>query len=199
MKNTPYSILLCLSLFLAASVCYGGGIPMVSVAVINDSGKVVFAGKTRADGTFATGTLAPGSYVVKFTSGSPEVKSGNFALATFAGKKKVTANLVSGKQFVNGGVGMKIDVANGSNITGSIANANSNADMGDATVKIIKGKKFVWVKNGEIGSHMGGRWVEAGSQANERNSHKISNDDVRQIQDKGDAHQEGFPSGPTNR
>jgi hypothetical protein len=197
MKNIPSRILLCFCLFFAASVCYGSGIPVMSVAVADQSGKVVFAGNTRADGSFSTGRLAPGNYVVLFNSSSPEVKAGQFALAIFAGKKRVTANDISGKQFVNGGVGMKIDVGNGLNITGSIANADLAGGKGDATVKIINGKKFVWVKGTVVGSNLGGRWVEAGSEANARNSTTLGKDDVRNyLQNVNDPHQEGWPGGP---
>lgn len=69
---------------------------------------------------------------------------------------------------------MKVDVAASAKLSGQVsigplpkqvaAADGENAEAVKANVKIINGKKYVWVP-GPIGSGMGGRWVEEASEA----------------------------------
>jgi hypothetical protein len=178
-------------LFAAISSINGAGVPAIDVVVSDASGKVAFKGKTNADGTFSTPNLAPGNYVVQFNSKSSVLKGNQYALVVSAGKKKVAAGAVAGEKFAAGGVAMKVDVGTGLKITGQVASTAA----ADANVKIINGKRYVWVKGGETGSNIGGRWVEEGSRA-ASNVRTMSGGDVNRMQEHGDAHQEGFPTGP---
>jgi hypothetical protein len=133
--------------------------------------KVVYNGSTNASGVFSTGKLEPGNYVVQFNSKSAAaVKNEQFTLVVSAGKKKVSADTVAGEKFTAGGVAMRVDVANGTNITGQVvsskdaaaAQANSAVGSSSDKVRIINGTRYVWV-GPEMGSNIGGRWVEEGS------------------------------------
>lgn len=194
MKNPSRHLLLTLSLGLV-SIATVAAMPPLDVTVSSADGKVAFKGKTNAGGTFATRNLAPGNYVVQFNSNSPAVKGNQYALVIGAGKQKVSAQAVAGSKFGAGGVAMKLEVGKGMNITGQVSSAMSGSANGktesNANVKIIKGKRYVWVKGGETGSNLGGRWVEEGS-PEARNVGSMSTDALRQRQDHGDTHQEGF-------
>ena len=194
MKNPFRHLLLALSLGLV-SIATGAAVPALDVTVSSADGKVAFKGKTNAGGTFSTDNLAPGNYVVQFNSNSPAVKGNQYALVIGAGKQKVTAQAVAGSKFAAGGVAMKLEVGKSMNITGQVSSGMSGSANGkaesNANVKIINGKRYVWVKGGETGSHLGGHWVEEGS-PEARNVSRMSTDAVRQRQDHGDAHQEGF-------
>ena len=152
-----------------------GAAPPVTVLVADSSGKAAYKGATNATGTFATGALKPGSYVVQFNSkGAPK---GKYALVISAGKKKVVANAVSGEKFAGGGVAMKIDVAAGLNITGQVAaEDNSSAPMGS------NGKPMVWIPK-RIGSNLPARWAESDS-AEAREAQTTSSFSTKNIQDK---------------
>ena len=171
-----------------AVAAFGAGMPPVDVMVMGPDGKVAYKGKTGAAGTFSTGIMAPGNYVVQFNSKSPAMKGNQYTTVVGAGKQKVSAEAVAGSKFAGGGVAMKLQVGKGMRITGQVASGQT-AD--NANVKIIKGKRFVWVKGGETGSNLGGRWVEEGS-PEARNVGSMSTDALRQRQDHGDTHQEGF-------
>ena len=188
-KNVTRNIFLFL-LFVAVSSVNGAGLPAIDVVVSDASGKVAFKGKTNADGTFSTANLAPGNYIVQFNSKSSVLKGNQYALVVSAGKKKVAAGAVAGEKFAAGGVAMKVDVGSGLKITGQVASAAA----ADANVKIINGKRYVWVKGGEVGSNIGGHWVEEGSRA-ASNVRTMSGGDINKIQEHGDTHQEGFPTG----
>ena len=194
MKKFFRQLLLAFSLELVSIATVAAMLPL-DVTVSSAGGKVAFKGKTNAGGTFATGTLAPGNYVVQFNSSSAAVKGNQYALVIGAGKQKVTAEAVAGSKFAAGGVAMRLEVGKGMNITGQISSGMSSGangkTEGNANVKIIKGKRYVWVKGRETGSNLGGRWVEEGSPA-ARNVGSMSADAVRQRQDHGDTHQEGF-------
>lgn len=49
-----------------------------------------------------------------------------------------------------------MDVGTGKNLTGQIANA---AELERAKVRMVNGKRYIWTP-GELGSNLGGRWVE---------------------------------------
>ncbi len=185
-------IALLLSLLAFVANAYTASMPAIGVIVSDAKGKVAYQGTTNAQGTFSTPNLAPGSYVVQFNSKNAALKGKQYALVISAGKKKVTADAVAGDKLTAGGVAMKVDVGPGLNIAGQIANGQMG--QSDPNVKIIKGKRFVWVKGGETGSNLGGRWVEEGS-PDARNVRSMSTDAIRARQDHGDVHQEGFPSG----
>jgi len=137
---------------------------VLDVTVTNTQGKVVHKGKTDAKGGFVTPKLPAGDYVVQLQSRNPAIKTARYALRASAGKKRVDANAVSGKEFLGGGVGMKIAVADGLNITGAITDVNVAGGTGDTKVKIINGKRYVWMSSGGTGSNLGGRWVEEGTE-----------------------------------
>ena len=105
----------------AASVA-SGAVPLINVTVAGSSGKAAYKGITDGKGTFATGKLQPGSYVVYFNSKSAP-KGSKYLLVLSAGKKKVIASAVEAEKFGAGGVAMKIDVGAGLNITGQVAAA----------------------------------------------------------------------------
>jgi hypothetical protein len=109
----------------AVSVAFAG-VPLINVTVADSSGKVAYKATMEGIGTFATGKLQPGGYIVQFNSKSAP-KGGKYALVISAGKKKVVANEVEAEKLAAGGVAMKIDVAAGLNITGQVAAAVAQA------------------------------------------------------------------------
>ncbi|HMJ06821.1 MAG TPA: carboxypeptidase-like regulatory domain-containing protein [Chthoniobacterales bacterium] len=185
MKTLPRNLLLSL-LVVAASAVYAAGTPAIDVTVSNSSGKLVYKGKTGANGTFATGKLEPGEYVVQFNAKKSAVQGDRYALVVSAGKKKVSADAVAGDKFAKGGVAMKVEVGHGLNITGQVAAGDAAvlASTGGAKVKVMNGKRYVWLA-AETGSHMGGRWVEEGSAA-ASNVVRMSNSGVHAIQEHND-------------
>jgi hypothetical protein len=141
-------------LFASSSVAFGA-LPQLTVTVSDSAGAAAYKGATNANGTFATGTLKPGKYVVQFNAKSAEVKGGSYALFVSAGSKKVTADSVAGEKFMGGGVAMKIDVGSGLNITGQVT-------TGLQTKLDKNGKRLVWIPK-QLGSNMPGHWVEEDS------------------------------------
>ena len=184
MKMTARKILLPLIL-VATSLASGAGMPPMDVTVSAEGGKLVYKGKTTAAGTFATGTVEPGKYVVQFNSNNPALKGSQFGFVISAGKAKVLAEAVSGNK-LGAGVAMKVDAGRGVNITGQVMNGKVGgpvAASGNTKVKIIKGKRYVWV-GPETGSNMGGHWVEEGSAA-AGNVHRLGPEGVQNLQDRG--------------
>jgi len=128
----------------------------MTVVVSDSSGKAAYKGATDAKGTFATGTLKPGNYVVQFNSRrSADVKGNNFALVVSAGSKKVTADSVAGEKFTAGGVAMRISVGDGLNIAGQIT-------TGLKTMVDKDGKKLVWIPR-KLGSNLPPHWASEDS------------------------------------
>jgi hypothetical protein len=111
---------LIVSLLGAAASVASAAVPLIKVTVVDSSGKAAYRGTTDGEGTFTTGKLQPGGYVVQFKSKSVP-KGTNYVLVISAGKKKVMANAVEAGKFAAGGVAMKIDVAAGVNISGQVA------------------------------------------------------------------------------
>lgn len=132
-----------------------GAVPAMNVTVSDSSGKAAFKGATDTKGTFATGTLKPGGYVVQLTSKSAP-KGAKYAVVVSAGKKKVTASAVQAEKLAAGGVAMKIDVGAGLNITGQVADDKSNAPIGH------NGKPMVWIPK-KTGSNIAAHWAESDS------------------------------------
>ena len=169
MKTLSRNILLSF-LFVAASAVCGAGLPTMDITVSDSNGNLAYRGQTSATGTFATGKLKPGQYVVQFNAKNA-AQSENFALVISAGRQKVVADSVAGRKFADGGVAMRVKVGRDLRITGQVANE-----------MIADGKRFIWVEN-ETGSHMG-RWVEAGSARN-WNVTQISSSGVQDLMDRG--------------
>jgi hypothetical protein len=167
-------------LLASASVAFGA-LPPLTVTVADSGGKQAFKGATNASGTFATGTLKPGQYVVQFNAKTADVKSGNYALVVSAGKKKVTAGSVAGEKFAGGGVAMRIEVASALNITGQVTTG--------LDTKVDKnGKKMVWIPK-QLGSNLPAHWAEADS-AEARAASAAGTLSTKTIQDQ-QAHQDG--------
>lgn len=167
--------LLCAS----ASLAFGA-VPQITVTVADSGGKAAFKGSTNAKGTFATGTLKPGKYIVQFNANG--IKGGFYALVVSAGTKKVTADSVAGEKFGGGGVAMKIDVGSGLNITGQIS-------PGGETKVDANGKKMVWIPK-RLGSNLAGHWAaEDSAEAKEaRSSGTLSTKSIQDIQAHQDQH-----------
>jgi hypothetical protein len=165
-KPIVYSALLSF-LFVATGFA---AVPEMKVIVSDANGNLVFKGTTNANSTFATGNLQPGNYVVQFNSNSKSVKGNQYLLVVSAGKKKVTANSVPGEMFNDAGVAMRVGVGKGLKITGKIA-----------SVRLIDGKRYVWVA-GETGSNLGGHWVEE-SVADARHVVRLRAGFLRRMQD----------------
>src|SRR4051812_43617302 len=139
------------SLLASASVAFA--LPQLTVTVADSAGAQAFKGATDPKGTFATGTLKPGQYVVQFNAKT--VAAGEYALVVSAGKKKVTAGSVPGAKFTGGGVAMRIDVGSGLNIAGQIT-TGLDMKMGP------DGKKMVWIPK-QLGSNLPAHWAPADS------------------------------------
>ena len=111
--------LLALLLGLASTV--RGGIPALQVTVFDADQKVAFQGPLGSDGSFATGSLSPGKYVVQFKARYTAAKNNLHLLVVSAGNKKVIAAAVPGQKFTGGGVAMRVDVGPSSRITAHVA------------------------------------------------------------------------------
>ena len=178
MKNIIRSVFLGLVLT-ATSIGYGA-VPSMNVIVSDSTGKAAFKGATDAKGTFATGKLQPGGYVVQFNSKNAP-KGAKYAMVVSAGKKKVSANAVDAEKLAAGGVAMKIDVGAGLNITGQVAAEDkSSAPMGH------NGKPMVWIPK-RLGSNIAAHWAESDSaEAKEAmTSGNMSRSDLQNRQSQG--------------
>jgi hypothetical protein len=132
-----------------------GALPKINVSVSDSGGKAAYKGGIDAQGVFATPTLQPGSYVVQFSS-KDAPKGSQYALVVSAGKKKVAANSIAGEKFAGAGVAMKIEVGQGLNITGQVADQKSSAPLGK------NGKPMVWIAK-RTGSIVAPHWAESDS------------------------------------
>lgn len=168
------------ALLLGIASTASAGVPPVEVTVFDASGKVGFKGATNANGAFATANLQPGHYVVQFNTKSAAAKGNQYLLVVSAGKKKVIATGVSGETFIGGGVAMRVNVGSGLKITGQVANEQIVA--GGLNYRVIGGQRFVWV-TAELGSNLGGRWVEEGL-APARNITLLGRDSFQRFQDR---------------
>jgi hypothetical protein len=166
-------------LFASASLAFGA-LPQLTVTVADSAGKQAFKGATNSNGTFATGTLKPGNYVVQFKGAG--VTSGSYALIISAGTKKVTADSISAEKFAKGGVAMKIDVASNVNITGQVT-------TGMQTKVGPDGKQMVWIPK-KLGSNLPAHWAPADSaEAKEaKSSGTLSTKSIQDIQAHQDQH-----------
>lgn len=115
------------------------------------SGKVVYQGKTAANGKFSTSQLSAGSYLLEFAS----LDGSGFQVA-LAGAKNAKQTKSKGQ-----GLAFLIEVAPASKVSGQVTPTPATAQAAtksNANVRVINGKRYVWVR-GEIGSHMGGKWI----------------------------------------
>ena len=158
-----------------------GGVPAIKVIVSDASGKVAFKGVTQADATFATSSLPSGEYVVQFGATNDELKGNQYLLVVSAGKKKVIADAVAGEQFAGGGVAMKVQVGAGLRITGQVANEQSVIAKGYTKVRVVNGKRYVWVP-ARLGTNLGPHW-ELETLAPAHNLSYITNETMRKLQD----------------
>jgi len=144
---------LCLALALASASAFAA--PSMKVTVFDAAGRPAFQGATSGEGSFSTGTLSPGQYIVQFNAKSAAVTDQNYALVISSGKKKVVADSVAGAKFTGGGVAMRIEVGSGSKITGHIT---------DAVLTMVdeNGNKLVWIPQ-RLGSHLPAHWAPADS------------------------------------
>lgn len=165
-------------LFAVASISFAAP-PQLTVTVADSAGKQAYKGSTDSKGTFATGKLKPGKYVVQFNG---NVKGGNYAVVVSAGVKKVTADSVAGERFAGAGVAMKIDVGAGLNITGQVSTP--------IQTKVDKnGKKMVWIER-KLGSNLPGHWAaEDSAEAKEAKSKgTLSTKSIQDLQAHDDQH-----------
>lgn len=169
-----------LPLLLVIATAAYGGVPSMNVIVSDSSGNVAFKGATHANATFATANLAPGNYVVQFQSKSAALNGNQYLLVVAAGRKKVIADAVPGEKIHGGGVAMKVNVESGMRITGQVA-VDQVAASGSEKVKVIDGKRYVWVR-ARTGSNLGDHW-EAEGLAPARSVVSMSTDRLRRIQD----------------
>jgi hypothetical protein len=178
MKTMTRSALF-LIVFLAAGLAYGA-LPKVNVTVADSSGKAAYKGATDGKGSFATGALKPGNYVVQFNSSSAP-KGSHYSVVISAGKKKITASGVAAEKFAAGGVAMKIDVGAGLSISGQVAaEEKSSAPLGK------NGKPMVWIDK-KLGSNLAAHWAESDSaEAKEAmTSTSMSRQDLQNRQSEG--------------
>jgi len=157
----------------ASAVSGAPGAAAVKVTVKEKaSGKTVHLAMTDAAGKFASPNLQPGSYNVEFRSAKGagfEGKQLSISLST--GKGAPRKSTAVGKH-LQGGVALAVDLPANSKLTGEVLVAGKEAPEGRApagmekvraNVKVMDGKKYVWVRQ-PIGSNMGGKWVEAGTE-----------------------------------
>jgi hypothetical protein len=169
------------ALLLGIASTASAGLPRMEVTVLDASGKVEFKGTTNADGTFATANVQPGHYVVQLTTKNGAAKRNHYLLVVSAGKKKVIATGIPGEIFMGGGGAVKVDVGSGLNITGQVADENIVAE--GLNYRVVGGQRFVWV-TAELGSNIGGHWVEEGVAA-ARNITSLKTDSIKKFQEKG--------------
>ena len=182
----PYTIrFLCLvfGLFPGLVAMVSATVPLLEVTVFDAGGKTVFRGPTSSNATFATQDLGPGNYVVQFNSRRAAVKNNQYLLVVSAGTKKVIAAAVPGETLVAGGAAVKISVGSGSKITGQVAKEAPVASADTSKVRVIDGKRYVWVRP-ELGSNRAGHWAAEGLPP-VRNVIVLDPDEVRKKQDRG--------------
>ena len=169
------------SIVILASGPAFGGVPSMKVTVFDAGSKVAFKGALKSDGSFSTGNLKAGPYVVQFNAPNATVKNNQYVLVVSAGNKKVSADGVAGEKFLGGGVAMRVEVGSGLKIIGQVANSVN------ARIDSKSQQRLVWVRP-RIGSNMPGRWVpeDSAEAVSSYNSGEIRREDLRKWQDHGD-------------
>jgi hypothetical protein len=168
MKTSLRNTLLVLSAFVASAA--SANVAGLDITV-KKNGKAVYQGKTDARGNFTTGALDAGSYNVELRSpASMDLKGQKLAITVAAGKNAPLQSTANGAH-LRGGVAMTVDTNKTAQLRGQVTQAGrvveGTAPEGyekvRANVKVINGKRHVWVP-APIGSNMGGRWVEEGTE-----------------------------------
>ena len=153
-------------------------------------GTVVYQGKTDARGNFATAELDPGTYVVEFRSkNAASFKGRPITVAVRTGKSETSQSTAPGEKFATG-VAMNVEVRRAARVSGQIgadagveATANSKGPLVSGSVKVMNGKRYVWMPP-ELGSNMGGKWVPEGSPGVPRaNIQRGNRDGLQRMQD----------------
>ena len=163
---------------------------------VKKDGKPIYKGTTDASGSFASGNLEPGSYSVEFRAPkSLSLREQTVAISVSTGKGAPRQSTTDGK-YMQAGVAMTVDLAKAGKLTGKVSSSAGVADRSGpapegyekvkANVKVINGKRHVWVP-APIGSNMGGRWVEEGTEGAVLNTSNKKGGDaevLRHIQDQ---------------
>ena len=171
MKILPSVLLMAMAV--ATPLTMRANVPGVDVTVKKD-GKAFYQGKTDSNGRFTTNSLEPGAYNVELRAPkSINLKGQKLAIAVAAGKEAPRQSNADGGH-LHAGAAMSVEVSKASRLTGQItqagrvaaesAKAPEGMEKVRANVKVINGKRHVWVP-GPIGSNVGGRWVDEGSEA----------------------------------
>jgi len=197
-KFLPHSLVF--SLFFGVSAAFGApSFSGINVIVTPKAGgQVAYQGRTDANGQFATGPLARGAYTVEFRAkNGASFKGTDLVLSVRAGKGGVNQSNLSGDKF-SSPVAMNVEVPKTAPLTGRITAATAataqleTATSGNTKVKVMNGKRYVWVR-GEIGSQIGGKWVlEEDAKADGKHVTRDSKEMLRKVQDLGSV---GSPGG----
>ena len=159
---------------MAGSVVHGGGVPNVEVTVSDGAGQLRYRGKTDANGVFATGRIAGGSYVVQFNVRNVAGNRNDYAIFAAAGHQRVVADAVSGAKLAGAGVAMRLKSTTGTLIVGQVAVGGLDA-LG---TKIVNGVRYILAppETGDLGP----RWVEEGTHS-ARNITRVKIEDPSMI------------------
>lgn len=192
MKCPKLRVLVLLGCF-AATTAFAGSNPQFDVTVTTDpGGSVVYQGQADARGAFTASNLTPGKYIVQFHARKASSLKGQRLAIAVRGKERVVANDVAGDKFGGAGVAMKVQVGKDAKLTGQISRPAATVASAQgmekvrANVKIMNGKRYIWVPGG-IESNIGGRWVEEGSEAARLSTSNRKGEDgefLRRVQDQ---------------
>ena len=172
MKISLRNLLLAAVLVVAPAV-HAANVAGLDVTIKRD-GKPVYRGQTDASGKFSTANLEPGAYNVEFRAPkSLNLRGQQLAISVVTGKGAPIKSNADGKH-LQGGVAMNVEVAKATKLSGQVTSAVGVAaestkpvpagyERVKANVKVINGKRYVWVP-APIGSNMGGKWVEEGTE-----------------------------------
>lgn len=185
MKTLLRSILLVLALVVGAALTASAG-PTVDITVKQKGGgKTVQKTQTDANGKFSVGNLSAGSYTLEFRSAKASAGKQDYAIA-IQGTKKTIQQVVFPAAKLAGGVALNVEVGAAAKVSGSVtteaAAQTAVKDLGPNR-KIVDGVEYVFVMP-EVGSHMPGRWVRAGTQGSMSNIRKGDRNTLRDMQDR---------------
>ena len=159
---------------------------------VKKDGQPIFRGKTDAAGSFASGNLEPGVYSVEFRAPkSLSLRDQTVAISVSKGKGAPQQSTTDGKH-MQGGVAMNVELPKAGKLTGHITSKGGvvaertgpvppGYEKVKANVKVINGKRHVWVP-APIGSNMGGKWVEEGTEGAALNTSNKKGDDAMVLQ-----------------
>ncbi|MDQ3313551.1 MAG: carboxypeptidase-like regulatory domain-containing protein [Verrucomicrobiota bacterium] len=159
---------------LGATAAYGqDNLSGIEVTIKNQNGgALVYRGRTDAQGKFATPSVAPGAYSVEMRKKAGTIHAKSVAISISNGKG-TNRNSSAATEHLQGGVAMTVDVAKATKLSGQITSSGATVGHSDAAapkgyekvnanVKVMNGKRYVWVP-APLGSNMGGKWVPEGS------------------------------------